>query len=67
MTGKQLYDVYLRAFGWSPSSVPTWEKLEPHRRAPWEKAAAVAVGERILPTGAVRIYAAMLAAVSLAP
>ena len=67
MTGQQLYETYLKACGWSPATAPPWDSMQLHRQKAWERAAAAAREEQVLPTGAVKLFSAMLAAVSLAP
>jgi len=67
MTGQRLYETYLAACGWSPSTAPAWKSLQLHRRNAWDAAAKAARDERVMATGAIKVYLAMLAAVSLAP
>jgi hypothetical protein len=67
MTGQQLYETYLKACGWSSSTAPAWNALQLHRQKAWEMAAAAAREEQVMATGAIKVYSAMLAAVSLAP
>lgn len=67
MTGQKLYETYLSACGWQPRSVVTWADMQAHRQHAWERAAQAAGEEQVMPTGAIKLYAAMLEAVSLAP
>jgi hypothetical protein len=66
-TGQNLYETYLAATGWAPTPKNAWKNLEANRQRAWEKASTAAREEQCMPTGAIKIYAAMLEAVSLAP
>ena len=67
MTGRTLYETYLRERGWSPATAPRWVDLEPHRQRAWDDAAAVVGTWNLGPGAAVHVYVALLNAVRLAP